>query len=437
MAWGTAYFALLAYVYVFRLQRWDYLGFWYGGTDSFRLGYCLVLSLLPLVWMDTRVQRFSTFVHWIIYFFIYVPAVLIPVLQGLTDDVLALAFSIFVSFSVITLFPKLPTVGATTRIGKRQFWRAFWIFYALLFVYVLYIFRNNLSLPSFYDVYGQRSSASDVATGTFVGYATGMLSGCLNPFLMAVGLRHRHRGLFLAGLVGQVAMFATFALKSVLVSVPVLALFYWMLWRPRTVRIGRLGAMVCISITVPLVVTELVDVSASVLMQNVVALVFMRTYGMVGALTGIYNDFFANNELTHFSHINVVRLFIDYPYTLSIGEVIGEHLGFDMNSNANFFATDGIAGAGKTGVLIVGCVVGALLSCIDRVVPRENHRLLCIASASVAMSLANTSVFTTLLTGGLILLVLLAYVWRDSYLPGSASQRLPGRHFRHRTHAPV
>jgi hypothetical protein len=415
--WSTLYFGLLAYVYVYRMERWDYLGFWYGGTDVQSLTACYLLAIMPLAWMRTRIEWFSTFTHWIIYLFVYIPAVLIPMLQGLTTDVLALSFAIFVSFAAITLFHPL-SIGSSSRWhpSREVFWGAFWAIYVAMLIYALYVFRDNLTLSSFYDVYGQRSVASDVAAGTGVGYATGVLSGCLNPFLMAIGLRYRRLWLFAIALVGQILVYATFALKSAPISILVLCVFYFVLLRHRVVRIWKLAAMICGSIAIPLLMLELVGIDQNPLVENIVALVLMRTYAMVGALTGIYYEFFSRNDFTYFSHINLVRQFVDYPYSVSLGEVIGESLGLDMNANANFFAADGIAAAGKLGVVIVGAIVGLILNVIDRVVPPTNHRLLCICFAPIAISLANTSVFTTLLTGGLILLVLLTIFWRDSLL---------------------
>jgi hypothetical protein len=421
VAWTSLYFGLLAYIYAEEFERWAYLGFWYAGTDALRLGICYALCIIPGLVLRLQVRPYSTFIHWLIYYFIYIPAVLIPVLQGLRDDVLLLALALFVSFGTIILFPRIPPLRSVPKVSKRTFWLAFSASYVLLFSYALFIFRNDLSLPGFEDVYSQRSIASDVATGTLVGYATGILSGCLNPFLLAVGLVYRRKVLFALGLVGQVFVYSTFALKSVLASILVLLVFYRFLLRTPTIRIGKLPVLICASIVLPLLFVRLTDLDESPLINNLVTLVFMRTYGMVGALTGIYHDFFTDHPVTLFSHINIVGQIIPYPYPLSIGEVIGESLGFDMNSNANFFATDGIASLGTAGIVVMGFVAGFCLRAIDRFVPPANLRLLCIASTPVAMSLANTSLFTTLLTGGLLALILLCHVWTDDGAHPAAS----------------
>lgn len=412
--WSSLYFALLAHVYIDHLGRWDYLGFWYVGTDAWRLGTTYVLAMLPLLLLSTRVERFSTFIHWIIYFFVYVPAVLIPVLQGLTDDVMTLAFTIFVSFLVIVGFPRLPALQHRRRFSRRTFWLAFTSVYAVLLAYALFVFRDHLSLANLYDVYGQRSIASDVATGTLVGYATGILSGSLNSFLLAIGLVQRRKAMFALGALGQVVVYATFALKAVVFSVAVMVLFYFVLFRPGRVAIWKLGAIVCATIVLPLLLLWAVEVENSPLLEYIAAMVFMRTYGMVGSLTGLYYEFFSFNPLTYFSHINVVGLFVEYPYDLSPGEVVGRHLNSDMNANANFFATDGVASAGLVGVLLTGLIAGAIFRAIDSLLARPAWRLLCIASPAVAMSLANTSVFTTLLTGGLIFLIVVCHFWVQS-----------------------
>src|SRR5258708_38631322 len=92
--WSTVYFILLAYIYINVRERWDYLGFWYNGTDVGRLILCYAIAIFPQFFVSIQIRRFSTFIHWVIYFFIYIPAVLIPVLQGLTQDVFPLAVSI-------------------------------------------------------------------------------------------------------------------------------------------------------------------------------------------------------------------------------------------------------------------------------------------------------------------------------------------------------
>jgi hypothetical protein len=282
-------------------------------------------------------------------------------------------------------------------------------------VYVLYVFREDLSFSDLYDVYGQRALSSDVASGSLVGYATGILSGCMNPFLISIGLFGKRRTLIVLGLLGQIFIYSTFASKAVLISGFLIPVLYVLVFRSRSIDAWKLGSIACISIIIPLLLLALVeDIDSSAFVENVVALVFMRTYGMVGALTGIYHDFFSNNPITYFSHVNAVRLFIDYPYPTSIGETIGASMGLDMNANANFFATDGLESAGLPGVVVTGLFVGLILNLADKVIVPANVRLLCVASVPVAISLANSSMFTTLLTGGWIALIALCRVWDGS-----------------------
>lgn len=412
------YFVLLDYVYVEKLRRWDYLGFSLGPSPTLSLLFSVAVMLVPIPLMRRKIQQASTFLIWCIYFFIYIPAVLFPVRQWLSDDVPMLIGSLCCSFLLILTLIRSPPAVIRIRVPVNTFWLGFWTIYLLLTGYCLTIFNGSFSLADLTNVYDQRALAGKLSEGNFVGYATGMLSGCLNPFLMSVGLLHKRPAYLVLGVAGQIFVYATFAMKSTLLSVVIILLLYLLCIRGGRVRWRGVAIFSLTSILLPLTIGLFVNEDASVLYENIAAIVYMRTYGMVGALTGTYYDFFLHNPQTYYSHINVVGAFVAYPYQASIGEVIGASMGFEMNANANFFATDGIAAAGLIGLLLIGAIVGLSLRAMDALVPRENVAVLCGAVGPAVISLANSSFFTTLLTGGLILLILLCALWRPEMASG-------------------
>ncbi|MBT3068362.1 hypothetical protein [Rhodoferax sp. U11-2br] len=427
------YLTLLYYIYIEKLRRWDYLGFPLGPSPVFALLFSVVLILIPLFLLRRRIQQASSYFAWCIYFFVYIPGVLFPVLQWLSDDVFLLISLLCCSFLLILGFIRSSSIAIKIRVPVHVFWLGFWVIYLLLNGYSLAIFGGSISFADIVNVYDQRTLAGDLADGTLVGYATGILSGCFNPFLMSVGLLHRRPVYFTMGAIGQIFVYTTFAMKSTLLSIVIILVLYLLCIRGGRVRWRGVAIFSVASVLIPLVVGLFIDEDASVLYENIAAIVYMRTYGMVGALIGIYYDFFSLNPQTYYSHINLVGMFVTYPYQASIGEVIGASMGLEMNANANFFATDGIAAAGLFGLLLIGAVVGLTLRFMDSLVPRENVPLLCGAAAPILMSLANSSFFTTLLTSGLMLLILLCALWRPEMAYGLSLARRPA-HFMSTAH---
>lgn len=405
------YFWIIYYIYLGPLRLWDYLGFPLGQYSTFDLACCFIFSMLPAALMPTRIRRFSTFINWCIYFFVFVPALLYPVLQGLQPNVLTLTTSIFASFLLMIWL----TAGQIRRIQitlSPSMWRFLFVgCWIGLMAYSLSIFSGTLNFSDITDVYGQRSAAGEVAEGTLVGYATGILSGSFNPLLMSLGLRYRKARIVGLGIAGQVFVYATFAQKSTLLSVAVILALWLLMMRRRT--ISSLGiAIFCLLIAVaPMILSIFVDQQDSVIYENLAAIVYMRTFGMVGALTGTYFDFFSTHAQTLFSHINIVGGFVDYPYGNPLGVVIGNYMGFDMNANTNFWATDGIAAVGLTGVMLIGVVIGLVMRLFDAMIPEENLDIACGAAGPVIISLANSSFFTTLLTSGLLVLIFFSATW--------------------------
>ncbi|ONN67092.1 hypothetical protein [Herbaspirillum sp. VT-16-41] len=410
---SALYFVCLYYIYVFELRRWDYLGFPLGDYSVPALLYCFVLAMIPAMMFPLFLRRLSVFVVWFVYFFIFVPALLYPVLQAYRDDTLLLSTALFLGMLLLFICSGASSGHLDIRVSRRWFLRLFMLAYIALVLYVFYVFRDSLSLADITDVYGQRAQADIAADGTYVGYATGVLSGAFNPFLIGVGLVHRRHRLLVLGVGGQIFIYATFALKSVLLSIGVIPLMYFLVFRgerPRALNV----ALFCLAMMAgPVLLGLFYSADDSVLYENFMALVYMRIVGMVGALTGVYYDFFAQSAVTLYSHINVLGRLFGYPYSMQIGQVIGEFMGLDMNANANFFATDGLAAAGLLGVVFIGAVVGICLRFFDMVVPARNVRLMCVVAVPSLVNLANSSWFTTLLTGGFLILVLCVALWNS------------------------
>jgi hypothetical protein len=418
LLWVWLFAWCLCYVYVTWLApTFYYMGFpeYQGGRTVLWLAFGMVMAtaaMLPL-----QINRLSEFFLWMIFFAVYTPSMLIVPMQGLLPgDGLATVCALALSFQGMHLISRVRIRIPRIKIDRRNLTIALFVSYATLNAYVAWVFGNQLRLVDVSEIYTQREVASDIETGSLVGYAVGFLSGAFNPFLMAVGLVQRRRLWLLVGILGQIFIYATSAPKIVLVSALIAPLLYVFLVRRPVITSARLGLLVMFSCLLPLAIIPLLGESSGGLGWLIVSLIFMRTYGTAGALTGVYAAFFSNHPFTYFSHINVISTIVHYPYGQSLGEVIGYDLvGGELDANANFWATDGIAAAGWLGMIAIGLVVGGFLSLCDGIVDRRAMRLALIAFIPFIMLISNTSFFSSLLTGGGGLLLLLLYVWQSSH----------------------
>jgi hypothetical protein len=78
-----------------------------------------------------------------------------------------------------------------------------------------------------------------------------------------------------------------------------------------------------------------------------------------------------------------------------------------MNANANFWATDGIASLGIFGVLLISIFFSFFLILLNALTELRKNNLHILVLIPFLISLTNTSLFSSFLTGGLFLVILL------------------------------
>jgi len=121
----------------------------------------------------------------------------------------------------------------------------------------------------------------------------------------------------------------------------------------------------------------------------------------------LYIEFFTSNPQTYYSHVTDISLLIEYPYDLPVGRVVGayQYGTPDINANSGIWATDGVASAGLFGVLLIGVALGAFLGFTNRITNTIRHDFVSVALVPLVLLMTNVSMFTTLASGGGILLV--------------------------------
>jgi len=143
-------------------------------------------------------------------------------------------------------------------------------------------------------------------------------------------------------------------------------------------------------------------------------LVVFRLYGVTANATGLYYTYFQSHEHTYWSHITGINFFVDYPYGDHTVAIEMERFYGLGNYNSSFIATEGIASYGYQALPVVSLVVGALFVIMNTAARGIGPQVLALLMIMPGLLIDERPLGTSLLTGGLIFLVLyLAWMPRN------------------------
>jgi hypothetical protein len=433
------YVALFQWMYEYYLYpTWDYFGFHYEPPPWPYLALAWTLSVAPSLWMPMKLERPSQLAYWVLFMAVFVPSIFVPLYVGLDtpQEVSMLMLALFAGFALMGCCYRVPLLRTPlTSISSRSFWKWFGGVTAALALWMLVVFRHHLQILSFNDIYDLRSVQNDVSEGTLVNYAFMLLTGAFNPFLMGCGLFYRRKWLLLAGVLGQLLIYSVGGTKGSILSIAFISGFYALF------RLGRQPfALKLVFGTLALVGGLCVsfalagyDVAPLQLHSVVLFVVLMRTFSSNGLMTAWYFNFFQNNPHTFYSHVKGINWFIHFPYdrtaALEIGSVfMGSP---DADPTAHFWAIDGIGAMGLSGILLISIFCAVVFWVLDSASQRHDPRLAALVTCYAAYNIANISLFTSLFSGGLAVLILGLYLmppkaagWNEFARPASKTQSL-------------
>ena len=405
----------LSYAYDVLSVWWAYFGFTYKlQNEEWRYGACFIAAV-PATLLSARPRSFAEAAAWFLYILVFIPCLIVPVMQFSAGE--ARLFRVFIATFLSCVLFLLLVRGEVRQIkvpsiSPRLFWSGLWIVWLAMLILVVVSFGASFQFVGADDVYTQRFLGADVAANPVVRYSIAILASAIDPFLIAFGLYSRRYWITGAGAAGQVVLFGTLAARSVLLSPFIVVAVYFLADKRGTMR-GNLmlvGLLAVFIATIPLL-AQYNPIGGG--LNEIVSLLYLRTLLIAGATFGVYDQFFSIFPLTYFSNSNLISLFIQYPYgDLSVGQTVQQFLipsnAADLGElNANFLATDGIAALGVVGIPIAGAATALALRILSWFVPRERMMLMVSGGTGFMISLANSSLLTSLVTGGGILLTIL------------------------------
>jgi len=416
VAASLAYIGAFHWVYNEYLSTtWEYYGFKNVLPSLLDLGLVTLIAALPSLWMPIHLERPSQAIYWALYVPVFIPSCLVPTYVGLqpAPDVLILTLLLILGFAIIGLGSRLKRVNfPKIRVSKTVFFATFWSVSILLTLWVIILFASSLRIASLDDVYTVRLPFIDISRGTGVTYAIMWLCGSIFPFMLAWGLWNKSLVWGAAAVTGQILMYGVGAFKSTIIFLAVVPALHFVS-RNNGRGFGVKVALLSFILTAGLMsLHHVYDPSENDPVYYSSSIYFARVIGIPGLFTAQYHDFFSDHPLTYFSHINVIGAMFGYPYTVEIGyEIAGFYLKDpDVQANAHFWCSDGIASLGLIGIPVISVLVMLVLWVLDSLSRDMNPRFAILIVSYSMIALSNSSLFTTLLSGGLGISLLLMYL---------------------------
>jgi len=266
-------------------------------------------------------------------------------------------------------------------------------------------------------VYEFRAEVSDAAYSGLWAYLYSWVGGTICVALMAYFAATGRFGLAVLALLAQVFMFAATSHKVYLFQPVIVIGTYWLLARTpwRSVLVWGLFAAVL----------GAVALFAFFELDFVGDLIVRRTLYVPAFLDFAYLDFFSSHDKVFLTN-SLFSWLSDYPYgDRATGLVIGNYIGFpDVNAVTGYLGT-AYMNFGVGGLFLYSILIAALLRFLDGCVAYGLPGVFVAASAVAPLRAVFTEsdLFTTLLTHGLGILLVLLSMMGEKPKPSSQHPR--------------
>jgi hypothetical protein len=417
-----AYSAVLLYcLSQYASAQWDQYGYSYGRLDW--IDVLLVvggLGLWSLV-LPLSMSTASSVILVLVYFSVCVPGLVVPLaLERVADEqYYHLSVILVVSFAAACALVRRFVTSDASAVRKCPAAFVYAIVAAWLFCLALLVatYGSVMTLVSLDAIYEQR--AVGAATSRFMGYVQTYFAYVLSPALLAFGLLRKNFLLVGAGFAGGLVLYSITAEKNAFAIPYLMVGFNFLLTRRGTLH--RSVAFVLLVLGSVLGIAVLLN-EDSLVAAFLAWYIGVRSLLTPGLFVAQYLDFFSERGFTYLSHVSGIGWLISPPPTLladgrwpSIGHMVGEqYIGIpDLNANASFVASDGIASFGAAGIGIAFLLLAAYLIALERAARGIAKRFVMLIAMPIGLLLTNVSLLTVILSfGGLFWLLSMHFIFK-------------------------
>ena len=407
---AALYIAFVHYAYISYINpTFEYAHYIYIQPEvaSLVLTYLLSWSVV-LAYRDTCHP--AQFIGSLIYTLCYVP-IQLSLLFTIQREYIVLfpvQFALAVSMALIFRAARsgpLQAVDGSYRFARTDRLLAMLTISALTLIVIFN--REHMRLVSFEDVYDLRSDSTSGTTNPFLNYLASWVSYCFLSYFFARGIIYRKWMHLILGLIGSLILYMTTGAKSSLLLLP-MTVGVILLWQKGPGFLSRLQISLIVLILV--LIFLLPDDGVSLWVKSII---LVRIIGTSGWAASKYFEYFDAHLFTYYTHIGPINaIFGGYPYgDYSLGQLIGiEYSGSpEANFNASFWASDGLAAMGLSGIYLVTIPLILILYLTNRLTLTYNNRFTVAWFVGFVVAMLNVPIATAMLSGGGFILFLLAW----------------------------
>ena len=369
--------------------------------NSIKLIESFLLLFIIFVLMPKSKEKLSNIMIWLLILISYVPML---TLFAFMNQPRAYMYAVTGFWILVFLLLKLPVVRFNPIKKIQSKIIRYFIFIGLSGTVFFLIYKYlgiafNFDLTKVYEI-----RRKYVQTGVpFAGYLFTWLAYLVNPIFFALFLVKRKW--IWVGVVTflQILVFSVTGLKAFLFVLPFVLGLIWVVSQKNP--LVWMGAGLSVVILVGMFSYWLVD-------DLWISSLFTRRALLVPAqLSFFYYDFFSQNHHTFLSQHHLFRNFIEYPYSLMPGNLIGKVYFNNPRGNAcNGIYGDAYMNFGFLGFILWGIFLTIILKLIDSFSKNKDIRVTVAGIAMPVIFLTNCALLTCLLTHGLLLALILLYL---------------------------
>lgn len=404
----------ILYVLVFRLvyvqylfPTWGYMGYEYFSHSTMVAFLTNTLAIFPILFYKAR-KIPSDFIAIFIYIFIVAPSI-VSIEFGFENYSSVVSIQVVYALSMIVFFSIKEPHATIHRIKENSIsFNVYVIAVVVILICCIATYRSNMRFVSVEEVYDLREETADLQINPIIGYFMMWLANFFAPLFMSYGLIKRNKKYLLLGFACAMVVYMSSALKSALIT-PIFCIIIYMVLRKRQDSIMSLFPIIVFFFTALYFIGIALDNNIAYV---ALSLFIMRTFGISAMLTPGYISVFNSYPHTYYSHVRIINSITGmYPFKDPVlGKAVWSAYTGEtdaMNANANMLLTDGIAACGIPGVIIVTILFALILNYLNRISTRHDKDFVLILLTGVIMSLSNVSLFTALLSCGLLLILIL------------------------------
>lgn len=406
------YSAGLIFSYSTYLIWQDYVPFFnYVGISLEEVFILIVFVFIGSIFMPSKLKNASDIFVWVLFLFLYLPVYIFY--MGSSNTVSMFDSIVYLVVAVSFLLVALPSYLMRRKIvfdvsvhglPDKRIITYFLFFWFVLLLVVLQKYMSVMSLRGLDQVYIQRVLGK--ADSLFYGYAQVYFGYVLSIALVGLGFFYKKKVSVLVGVFGCVILYSITAERTIFI----LPVFVYLVYRLVSTKNQTFWMIffICFLGVYFFFIGFCGDYNK--LFKDFGFYILTRVVAIPGLFFVDYLNYFNEVGYTNFSHVKGFNLFFSASPALAqdplfpeLGRIVARDVhGINSNSNASFLSTDGVAGFGLIGVLIVSFFLSGVLFLINLLAKNWPVQLVVPLMAPMALTLTNGSLFTVLLSFGLL-----------------------------------